>query len=83
MEEYHAAKRCYSVMSEGRCTWHITLTSRFTNIITLCGHKEFSFILCEIYSNIYLKDNINAVFGRDPCDKTLCGVGGREILLVN
>ena len=41
----------------------------------LCAHKEFFFVLCEIYTNIYLKDNINAVLGRDLSDKTLCGVG--------
>jgi len=56
--------------------WHITLTSTVTNIIMLCSHKEFFFVLCEIYTNIYLKDNINAVLGRDLCDKTLCREGG-------
>jgi len=55
--------------------WHIMLTSTFTDIIMLCAHKEFFFVLCEIYTNIYLKDNINAVLGRDLSDKTLCGVG--------
>jgi len=65
-------------MSEGKCMWHITLTSAFTNIIMLCGHKEFFFILCGTYTNIYLKDNINAVLGRDLCDEALCGVGVGE-----
>jgi hypothetical protein len=39
----------------------------------LCGHKEFFFIFCYIYTNIYLKNNINAVFSRDLYDKTLFG----------
>lgn len=58
--------------------WRITLTSMFTNFIMLCAHKELFFVLCEIYTNIYLKYNIKAVLGRDLCDKTLCGVGVRE-----
>jgi len=56
--------------------WYITQTSTFTNIIMLWVHKKLFFVLCEIYTNMYLKDNINAALGRDLCDKTLCGVGG-------